>query len=81
MDIAHARKPSNYSGKMSHSSSYSREGSLHGSAADSDSLSIRDRQLAQAQDRHDRWAARAAGGTERAERELGLGDDVNMGLS
>ncbi|KAE8551765.1 hypothetical protein TMatcc_001747 [Talaromyces marneffei ATCC 18224] len=43
--------------------------------------SIRDREIEDAQNRHDRWAARAAGGTERAERELGLGDDVNMGLS
>jgi hypothetical protein len=43
--------------------------------------SIRDREIEDAQNRLDRWGARATGGTERAERELGLGDDVNMGLS
>jgi hypothetical protein len=50
-------------------------------SGDGDSQSIRDRELEESQDRHDRWATRASSGTERAERELGLGDDVNMGLS
>lgn len=43
--------------------------------------SIREREIEEAQNMLDRWGARATGGTERAERELGLGDDVNMGLS
>jgi hypothetical protein len=51
-------------------------------ASDDDSQkSMRDREIEDAQNRLDRWGARASGGTERAERELGLGDDVNMGLS
>lgn len=57
-------------------------GSPHGSSTiASDSLSMRDKELSDAQDRLDRWGSRAAGGTERAEREMGLGDEVNMGLS
>lgn len=49
---------------------------------DNDSIkSIRDREIEEAQDRLDRWGARATEGTERAEREFGLGDEVNMGLS
>ncbi|KAL4900496.1 hypothetical protein BDW74DRAFT_188158 [Aspergillus multicolor] len=57
-------------------------GSPHGSSTvASDSLSLRDKELSDAQDRLDRWGSRATGGTERAERELGLGDEVNMGLS
>ncbi|KAL4921609.1 integral peroxisomal membrane peroxin-domain-containing protein [Aspergillus aurantiobrunneus] len=57
-------------------------GSPHGSSTiASDSLSARDKELSEAQDRLDRWGSRATGGTERAERELGLGDEVNMGLS
>ncbi|KAJ5092102.1 hypothetical protein NUU61_006972 [Penicillium alfredii] len=51
------------------------------SLATSDSASMREKEVAHAQDHHDRWATRAAGGTERAEREWGLSDDVNMGLS
>lgn len=70
-----SRPPSN-SAKASHSS-LMKEGSTHGS----DTLSIRDKEISQAQDHHDRWGTRATGGTERAEREFGLGDDVNMGLS
>lgn len=50
-------------------------------SGDGDSQSIRNREIEEAQDQLDRWGARASGGTERAERELGLGDDVNMGLS
>ncbi|RAL15641.1 integral peroxisomal membrane protein [Aspergillus homomorphus CBS 101889] len=68
INISHSRKMSNYSGTASHSSSQV-DGSL------------REKELIRAQDQLDRWAARAAGGTERAERELGLGDEVNMGLS
>ncbi|OJJ59401.1 hypothetical protein ASPSYDRAFT_57001 [Aspergillus sydowii CBS 593.65] len=57
-------------------------GSPHGSSTvASDSLSMRDKELSDAHDRLDRWGSRAAGGTERAEREMGLGDEVNMGLS
>ncbi|KAH8691146.1 integral peroxisomal membrane peroxin-domain-containing protein [Talaromyces proteolyticus] len=46
-----------------------------------DSQSMREREIEDSQNRHDRWATRASGGTERVEREFGLGDDVNMGLS
>lgn len=57
-------------------------GSPHGSSTvASDSLSMREKEITEAQDRLDRWGSRASGGTERAERELGLGDEVNMGLS
>lgn len=59
-------------------SSGARDGS---SAHGSDSASLRDKEITQAQDRLDRWGTRATGGTERAEREMGLGDEVNMGLS
>lgn len=53
-----------------------------GDGGDADSQkSLRAREIEEAQNRLDRWGARATGGTERAERELGLGDDVNMGLS
>ncbi|EED15165.1 integral peroxisomal membrane protein [Talaromyces stipitatus ATCC 10500] len=55
-------------------------GESDGGDADSQK-SIRDREIEDAQNRLDRWGARATGGTERAEREFGLGDDVNMGLS
>lgn len=51
------------------------------SFGDGDSLSIRSREIEEAQDRLDLWATRAISGTERAEREMGLGDDINMGLS
>ena len=62
------RKPSQYS--------------VHeGSMATSDSSSLREKEIANAHDHLDRWATRAAGGTERAEREFGLSDEVNMGLS
>ncbi|KAL3478228.1 integral peroxisomal membrane peroxin-domain-containing protein [Aspergillus californicus] len=57
------------------------QNSPRGSTVNSDSLSIRDKEVTDAQDRLDRWGSRAAGGTERAEREMGLGDEVNMGLS
>lgn len=63
------------------SSQRRRRGSGTGGSGDGDSLSIRKREIEEAQDRLDRWGARATGGTERAERELGLGDDVNMALS
>lgn len=66
--IQHSRKPSQHS---------FRDGSL----ATSDSSSLREKDLANAQDHHDRWATRAADGTERAEREFGLSDEVNMALS
>ncbi|KAI9375442.1 integral peroxisomal membrane peroxin-domain-containing protein [Aspergillus egyptiacus] len=56
-------------------------GSPHSSTVASDSLSNRERELADAQDRLDRWGSRATGGIERVEREMGLGDEVNMGLS
>ncbi|KAJ5120421.1 peroxisomal membrane protein [Penicillium bovifimosum] len=52
-----------------------------GSVATSDSASLRDKDIANSQDHLDRWSTRAAGGTERAEREWGLSDEVNMGLS
>ncbi|KAJ5658315.1 peroxisomal membrane protein Pex23-Penicillium chrysogenum [Penicillium longicatenatum] len=52
--------------------SHAREGSV----ATTDSSSLREEQ-----DHLDRWATRAADGTERAEREFGLSDEVNMGLS
>jgi len=51
------------------------------SFGDGDSLSIRSREIEEAQDRLDLWATRAISGTGRAEREMGLGDDINMGLS
>lgn len=66
--IQHSRKPSQYS---------AREGSL----ATSDSASTREKELANSHDRHDKWSTRAAGGTERAEREMGLSDEVQMALS
>ncbi|KAL4741780.1 integral peroxisomal membrane peroxin-domain-containing protein [Aspergillus similis] len=67
---------------LSRSNSGYGTGSPHGSSTvGSDSLSIRDKEISDAQDRLDKWGARATGGTERAERELGLGDEVNMGLS
>lgn len=47
----------------------------------SDTLSLREKEISQAQDHLDHWGTRATGATERAEREMGLGDDVNMGLS
>ncbi|OJJ36842.1 hypothetical protein ASPWEDRAFT_50267 [Aspergillus wentii DTO 134E9] len=81
INIQHARKSSNIPGAASHSSSAGREGSLHGSGTNSDSVSVRNKEIHQAQDRLDRWGTRATGGTERAEREMGLGDEVNMGLS
>ncbi|KAJ5600075.1 peroxisomal membrane protein Pex23-Penicillium chrysogenum [Penicillium hetheringtonii] len=65
-----SRKPSQYS---------AREGSI--ATSDSTSTSAREKEIASSQDRLDRWATRAAGGTERAEREFGLSDEVNMGLS
>ncbi|CAI7611046.1 unnamed protein product [Penicillium pancosmium] len=63
-----SRKPSHHSGR-------------EGSAVTSDSASTREKEIASSQDRLDRWGMRAAGGTERAEREFGLSDEVNMGLS
>ncbi|KAJ5286784.1 hypothetical protein N7478_002470 [Penicillium angulare] len=54
-----------------------REGSL----ATSESSSLREKDVANSQDRHDIWSTRAGDGTERVEREFGLSDDVNMGLS
>lgn len=51
-----------------------------GSVGTSDSASLRDKDPSM-QDHLDRWSTRAAGGTERAEREFGLSDEVNMGLS
>ncbi|KAH1435700.1 hypothetical protein KXX32_008121 [Aspergillus fumigatus] len=80
IDIAHSRKPSNYSGNAS-DGSVGRDSSVAGSVSHSDSASIRDKEIIHAQDHLDRWGTRATGGIERAERELGLGDEVNMGLS
>ncbi|CAG7921034.1 unnamed protein product [Penicillium olsonii] len=57
--------------------SHAREGSV----ATSDSASLREKEMANSHDHLDRWSARAAGGTERAEREWGLSDEINMGLS
>ncbi|KAJ5752484.1 peroxisomal membrane protein Pex23-Penicillium chrysogenum [Penicillium odoratum] len=51
------------------------------SVATNDSASLREKELSNSQDHHDRWATRAVDGTERAEREFGLSDEVNMGLS
>lgn len=70
ISIQGSRKPSQYSGQ---------EGS--GSVATSDSASTREKDTTKVQDHHDQWATRAAGGTERAEREFGLSDEINMGLS
>lgn len=67
--------------KSATSSLRRRRGSGTGGSGETDSLSIRKREIEEAQDQLDRWGARATGGTERAEREFGLGDDVNMGLS
>lgn len=72
-----SRTPSRPIGVSRRASSHAREGSL----ATSESSSFREKELAAAQDHHDRWGTRAAGGTERAEREFGLSDEVNMGLS
>lgn len=79
----HGVKPgyhySNSPGQRSGTNSLRRTATEDG---DADSQkSIRNREIEEAQNRLDRWGARATGGTERAERELGLGDDVNMGLS
>lgn len=65
VSVQGSRKPSQYN---------AREGSI----ATSDS---REKDPANQQDHHDQWSTRAAGGTERAEREFGLSDEVNMGLS
>ncbi|KAJ5313938.1 uncharacterized protein N7443_000822, partial [Penicillium atrosanguineum] len=51
-----------------------------GSVGTSDSASLREKDSS-TQDHLDRWSTRASGGTERAEREFGLSDEVNMGLS
>jgi hypothetical protein len=78
VSISRSRRLSGLSGS---NSGYG-TGSPHGSSTvASDSLSIREKEISDAQDRLDKWGARATGGTERAERELGLGDEVNMGLS
>jgi hypothetical protein len=74
-DRADASRP--ISIKNSRKSSHAREGSV----ATSDSASLREKEIANSQDHLDRWSTRAAGGTERAEREFGLSDEVNMGLS
>ncbi|KAJ5327772.1 peroxisomal membrane protein Pex23-Penicillium chrysogenum [Penicillium brevicompactum] len=62
---------------IQNSRSHAREGSV----ATSDSASLREKEMANSQDHLDRWSTRAAGGTERAEREWGLSDEINMGLS
>ncbi|KGO50858.1 hypothetical protein PEX1_053840 [Penicillium expansum] len=74
-DRADASRP--ISIKNSRKPSHVREGSV----ATSDSASLREKEMANSQDHLDRWSTRAAGGTERAEREWGLSDEVNMGLS
>ncbi|KAJ6145591.1 hypothetical protein N7470_009486 [Penicillium chermesinum] len=58
----------------------SRKASSHGREG-SDSSSFREKEMAATQDHLDKWGTRATGGTERAEREFGLSDEVNMGLS
>ncbi|KAJ5247349.1 hypothetical protein N7468_002332 [Penicillium chermesinum] len=58
----------------------SRKASSHGREG-SDSSSFREKEMAATQDHLDKWGTRAMGGTERAEREFGLSDEVNMGLS
>lgn len=70
ISIQGSRKPSQYS---------VHEGS--GSVATSDSASLREKDAANVSDHHNQWSTRAAGGTERAEREFGLSDEINMGLS
>ncbi|KAF7718350.1 Uncharacterized protein PECH_001056 [Penicillium ucsense] len=64
--------------RSSHYSASGREGS---SLTTSDSASLREKDAAKLHDRVDRWSTRAAGGTERAEREMGLSDEVQMALS
>jgi hypothetical protein len=49
--------------------------------ADCDSLSLRNKEIEEAENRLNHWGTRASDGTERAEREMGLSDDINMGLS
>lgn len=68
ISIQNSRKPSQHSFR-------------EGSVATSESASMREKGLANTQDHHDRWATRATDGTERAEREFGLSDEVNMALS
>ncbi|KAJ6043445.1 uncharacterized protein N7446_001644 [Penicillium canescens] len=68
ISIQNSRKSSQY---------HAREGSV----ATSDSASLREKEMANSQDHLDKWSTRAADGTERAEREWGLSDDLNMGLS
>ncbi|EAW11830.1 PEX28-32 family peroxisomal membrane protein [Aspergillus clavatus NRRL 1] len=80
IDIEHSRNPSGQSGSASFNS-LDRTSSMPGSVSKSESSSLRDKEINHAQDRLDRWGTRATGGIERAERELGLGDEVNMGLS
>jgi hypothetical protein len=48
---------------------------------DCDSLSLRNKEIEEAENRLNHWGTRASDGTERAEREMGLSDDINMGLS
>lgn len=45
------------------------------------SLSLREREIEEEQDRLDRWHSQSGGATERAERGWALGDDAHMGLS
>lgn len=68
ISIQNSRKPSQHSFR-------------EGSVATSESASMREKDLVSAQDHLDRWATRATDGTERAEREFGLSDEVNMALS
>lgn len=59
---------------------HSQHSNREGSVGTSDSASLRDKDSSM-QDHLDRWSTRASGGIERAEREFGLSDEVNMGLS
>ncbi|KKK19786.1 integral peroxisomal membrane protein [Aspergillus ochraceoroseus] len=81
ISIPCSRRLSGLSGSGSHGTSICREGSMHASATASDSFSMREKEISDSQDHLDRWGTRATGGTERAEREMGLGDEINMGLS
>jgi hypothetical protein len=67
VSIQGSSKPSQYSAR-------------EGSVGTSDNSSLRDKDSSM-QDHLDTWSTRASGGTERAEREFGLSDEVNMGLS
>jgi hypothetical protein len=78
-DDTYSSSPGRLSGSSSRNQK--RRNETPGSSGDGDSQNTRNREIEEAQDQLNRWGARATDGTERAEREMGLGDDVNMGLS